>query len=85
MTPLQTTLIQITLEVNPRATAKEVEDLDRKLADIGIDSLEAMSVMLAVMERFDIKIPDSEVDNLTTLNRLADFVERELAKLGRET
>ena len=83
MTPLQTTLVQITLEVNPRATAKDVEDLDRKLSDIGIDSLEAMSVMLAVMERFDIKIPDSEVDNLTTLNRLADFVERELARLGR--
>jgi acyl carrier protein len=85
MTPLQATLVQVTLDVNPRATVKDAEDLDRKLADIGIDSLEAMSIMLAVMERFDIKIPDSEVDSLTTLNRLAGFVERELARLGRKT
>lgn len=84
MTPLQQTIAQITIDVNASATIKGPADLDRKFAEIGIDSLETMSIMLAVMERFDIQIPDAEVDGLTTLNELARFVEAELGRLGRK-
>ena len=84
MTPLQQTLVQLTLDVNARATIKDAADLDRKFDHIGLDSLEVMSLMLGVMERFDIKIADAEVDKLMTLNELARFVESEFARLGRK-
>ncbi|MBI3096118.1 MAG: acyl carrier protein [Rhodocyclales bacterium] len=84
MTPLQQTLVRIALEVNAQATIKEAADLDRKFGDIGIDSLEAMSLMLMVTEHFDIKIPDAEIDTVMTMNELARLVERELTSLGRQ-
>lgn len=84
MTPLQASLVEIALGVNSRAALKDDADLQRKFSDVGIDSLEVMSLMLAVMERYKIDIPDAEVENLTTLALLAEFVERELAKLGRK-
>ena len=84
MTPLQQTLVRIALDVNSQASLKEAADLDRKFGDVGIDSLEAMSLMLAVTEHFDIKIPDAEIDQVKNMNELAGLVERELANAGRQ-
>ena len=84
MTPLQQTLVRIALEVNSQATLKDAADLDRKFGDIGIESLEAMSLMLAVTEHFGITIPDAEIDAVMTMSELARLVERELANSGRE-
>lgn len=84
MTPLQQTLVRIALEVNAQATLKDAADLDRNFSDVGIDSLEAMSLMLAVTEHFDIKIPDAEIDQVKTMSELAGLVERELAAAGRQ-
>lgn len=83
MTPLQQTLVRLALEVNAQATVGDAADLDRKFAEIGIDSLEAMSLMLAVTEHFKVEIPDAEIDQVATLNELAGLVERELAAAGR--
>ena len=83
MTPLQQTLVQITINVHHAATITGPEDLDRKFVEIGIDSLDAMSVILEVMERFDIQIPNDDFTKLTTLNEVACFVEAELGRLGR--
>ena len=84
MTPLQQTLMQIAIEVHSSATIKEPADLDRKFSEIGIDSLDAMSVMLEVMERFNIQIPSDDVVKLTTLNEVVCFVEAELGRLSRK-
>jgi len=84
MTPLQQTLVRLSLEVNSKATLNEAADLDRKFGEVGIDSLEAMSLMLAVTEHFGITIPDAEIDAVMTLNELARLVERELANAGRQ-
>ena len=85
MTPLQDAIVKIVLEENASAAVDADAGLDRAFSDIGIDSLGAMAVMLKVMERYDIKIPDSEVDKLRTPNLLARFVEGELTRLGRST
>ncbi len=84
MIPLHQTLIRIALEVNAQATIKDEADFDRKFSEIGIDSLEAMSLMLIATEHFDIKIPDAEIDQVMTLKELARLVERELANAGRQ-
>jgi len=75
MTPLQEKLVRIALEVNAKASLKEAADLDRKFKDVGIDSLEAMSVILAATEQFGLTIPDEEVDGISTLNELARLIE----------
>ena len=83
MTPMQQTLVELAHGVNPRAVLSSEADMDRPFRDIGIDSLEVMSVMLAAMEKFDIEIPDAEADVLASLNELGSFVEKELVRLGR--
>ena len=80
MTPIQQGLVAIVRGENARAALATPADLDRPFGDIGIDSLEVMAVMLKVMERYGVKIPDAEVENLKTVNLLARFVERELAE-----
>ena len=83
MTPLQEQIAQITLGVNAQARVSDEGDFARKFADIGIDSLETMSVILAVTEKFAITVPDAEFDRINTLGELVALVERELAAAGK--
>ncbi len=75
MSPLQKKFVEIVLEVNANASLKGEGDLDLKFGEIGIDSLEAMSIMLVAMERFAVQIPDEEVDGITTINELIRLIE----------
>ena len=80
MTALQEKLVQMALEVNARATIDGPDDMDRPFSEIGLDSLDTMSLMLAVTEQFAIRIPDSEIDAIQTLNELADVIQRKMAE-----
>jgi acyl carrier protein len=56
--------------VNPDDVAEEksfTEDLD-------VDSLSMVEVVVAAEEKFGVKIPDDEVQNLKTVGDAADFV-----------
>lgn len=46
------------------------------LRDIGADSLDMMSIFLAVQEEFDVEIPDEEIENLTSVNEICTFINR---------
>ncbi len=85
MSPLQKTLVEIALGVNANASLKDETGLDLKFSEIGIDSLEAMSIMLVAMERFAVKIPDEEVDGITTINELARLIESRASGNGSST
>lgn len=52
-------------------------DSDVKLADCGLDSLDAVSVVLDCEEAFSIHVPDEVLDstNLETLGSIAKLVE----------
>jgi acyl carrier protein len=56
------------------ATVGAVTDRDRTLADQGLDSLDHSALLLAVEERYGFKIPDTDVDRLDTVNRIAAYV-----------
>lgn len=45
------------------------------LDDLGADSLELTELVLAVEEEFSLKIPDDQIENLTTVGRVVAFVE----------
>ena len=85
MSPLQRELVEIALGVNAKASLTGDAELNLKFSEIGIDSLEAMSIMLVATERFAVKIPDEEVDGITTLNELARLIESRNATAGSGT
>lgn len=85
MNPLQKKLVEIALEINANASLKDEGDLDLKFGEIGIDSLEAMSIMLVAMERFAVKIPDEEVDGIATINELARVIAFRVSGTGSST
>lgn len=57
---------------------------DRDLFDIGFDSMSLSRVLVFVEERFGVVIPDQEVvvDEVTTLDKMTDFVKGWLDRRG---
>lgn len=47
---------------------------DINLADQGLDSLDAVTVYLLIEEKFDIKIPDTDLERVRTLNDIVDYI-----------
>lgn len=46
------------------------------LTEAGIDSLEMMNVFLAIEEKFGIKIPDEDLDALSTIDGIVAYLQR---------
>ncbi|RPD82031.1 acyl carrier protein [Lentinus tigrinus ALCF2SS1-7] len=42
--------------------------------DLGLDSLDAVEVVMAVEEEFAIEIPDAEADEITTVQQAIDYI-----------
>ncbi|GAK61862.1 acyl- carrier protein [Moesziomyces antarcticus] len=42
--------------------------------DLGLDSLDAVEVVMAIEEEFSIEIPDEEADNITTVQQAIDYI-----------
>jgi acyl carrier protein len=62
--------------VNEVAGIEESEvQLDKSFtADLDVDSLTMVEVVVAAEERFDVKIPDDEVKNLNTVGNAVDYI-----------
>ncbi|EPQ29106.1 uncharacterized protein PFL1_03395 [Pseudozyma flocculosa PF-1] len=43
-------------------------------SDLGLDSLDAVEVVMAIEEEFSIEIPDAEADNITTVQQAIDYI-----------
>lgn len=43
--------------------------------DLGADSLDFLELIMAMEEEFEIEIPDSDAEKLTTLEKLVQFLE----------
>ena len=52
------------------------DDFDRSLNDIGLDSLDFMSILFSVQEKYSIDIPDEDIDALSTLNNLVKYIDQ---------
>lgn len=74
MEPIKRAVTQIVLDVNPKVVLRDDADYTRPLKEIGIDSLDTMSILLSVQERFQIEIPDADVDGLKTLSDVLAYV-----------
>ncbi len=55
-------------------------DLDVDLVEeVGLDSMDLTTVVLVLQDEFKIQIPEDEYPNLTTVRKLANFVQKQLA------
>ncbi|RRJ88787.1 acyl carrier protein [Gulosibacter macacae] len=43
--------------------------------DLDIDSISMMTIVVNAEEKFDVKIPDAEVENLKTVQDAVDFID----------
>lgn len=47
--------------------------------DLDLDSLETVELTLGLEERYDIEIPDTELEDVVTIDDAIDLIERKLA------
>ncbi|MGW0811120.1 acyl carrier protein [Nonomuraea sp. NPDC002799] len=55
-------------------------ELDKALtADLDIDSLSMVEIVVAAEERFGVRIPDDELNKLITVSDVVDYIHRQRA------
>ncbi len=52
---------------------------DEEGVGFGLDSVDVIEVIIAIKEGFDVKIGNDEMEILTTVSSIADFVEKKLS------
>lgn len=55
---------------------EELEGATDLKADLNLDSLLALQIVAAVEKRFEIEVPDDEIDLYTNVDHIADVVRR---------
>jgi acyl carrier protein len=50
------------------------DDYDKSLKDTGVDSLDMSGILLELEEKYRIKIPDEDIEQLKTVNIIVDYI-----------
>ena len=58
------------LSVNPEQVTPEAKFIE----DLGADSLDIVELIMALEEEFDIEIPDSEAEKITSVNDAVEYI-----------
>jgi len=59
-------------------TEDEITDEAAFIEDLGADSLDTVELIMQFEEEFDIEIPDEEAENLTTVGKAIEYLEKKL-------
>ncbi|AFL69210.1 acyl carrier protein [Sulfurospirillum barnesii] len=59
------------LNVNP----EEVKEDSKFVEDLGADSLDVVELVMALEEKFDIEIPDTDAEKIVTVNDAMSYIE----------
>jgi len=52
---------------------------DIALSEQGIDSLDIVNVYLLLEEKFDVQIPDEDLEQVRTINAIVEYINNKLA------
>ena len=55
--------------------------LESKFKDLGADSLDTVELIMEIEKEFDVKIPDNEMEKLTTVQDVVTLIEKKLKPL----
>jgi len=58
----------------------EIVPSARFIEDLGADSLDTVELIMKFEEEFDLEIPDSEAENLKTVQDAIDYITKRTAK-----
>jgi acyl carrier protein len=74
-------LIQRVLKViaTSRRIPLETVTIDSEFQQLGIDSMDAVEILFALENEFDISIPDEEVRNVRNVRQMSEGVEKLIA------
>ena len=71
------------------ATSKRIPEdqvtVDSAFEELGIDSMDAVEILFALENEFDINIPDEEVKSVRNVRQMVEGVERLLAAKSAST
>jgi len=54
----------------------EVKPEAKFVEDLGADSLDVVEMIMALEEKFEIEIPDSDAENIKTVKDVVDYIEK---------
>lgn len=54
----------------------EVKPESKFVEDLGADSLDVVEMIMALEEKFEIEIPDSEAEKIKTVQDVVDYIEK---------
>jgi acyl carrier protein len=57
-------------------SSDEVKPESRFVEDLGADSLDVVEMIMALEEKFEIEIPDSEAEKIKTVQDVVDYIEK---------
>ncbi len=75
MEAIKSEIVKMVKDANQSILIESEADFDSTLTDIGIDSLDFMSILFSVQEKYNIEIPDEDIDALNTLSNLARYID----------
>jgi len=80
-------LIQRVLKViaSSKRIPLETVTIDSDFAQLGIDSMDAVEILFALENEFDISIPDDEVRSVRNVRQMCEGVEKLIAAKSAET
>jgi acyl carrier protein len=55
---------------------EEVKPEARFVEDLGADSLDVVEMIMALEEKFEIEIPDSDAEKIQTVKDVVDYIEK---------
>ena len=67
-------IIDIVRNAGVTADVSELAE-DSKFGELGIDSLDLASILLAVETRYDVKIPDERVDEMESVAAIVAYLQ----------
>ena len=83
MVPVKEELKNIIREQVPHAVVTDEKSFERPFQELGVDSLDVMTVFLSVQEKFGLEeIPDADIERLKTPSLLAEYIETKLKEKG---
>ncbi len=73
---VQSEFVEIVVEVSDELAPEEVTPEKALRADLGIDSLSLVEIVVATEEKFGVRIPDDDAKQLVTVADYVDYVAR---------